>query len=196
MIDNTNKSQRKLEKDTEDDALWKYATQDVTPLAGKTHTSEKKAAPSRKKSKDRKRENIQEKTNTLAPASPDASSLSSNDHQTDKRTAQRLKRGQIPIDARLDLHGMSQSEAYSNLHSFILSCVHQKHKCVLIITGKGRPRHGNTPLHEQKQGILKTRTPQWLNEKQLKEHILRIEPAQPRDGGTGALYVLLRRKKD
>lgn len=106
----------------------------------------------------------------------------------DKRTAQRLGRGQLAIEARLDLHGLTQDEAHARLAGFIRRSVAAGKRCVLIITGKGFKPTGET-------GVLRQAVPRWLNEASLRRDIVALRHAQPKDGGEGALYVLLRRDR-
>jgi DNA-nicking Smr family endonuclease len=101
----------------------------------------------------------------------------------DRRTAERLRRGQMPVEARLDLHGLTQAEAHRALCGFIAGARLAGKRCVLIITGHGR----------MSGGVLKAATPRWLAEPGLRAHVLTIAPARPQHGGAGALYVLLRR---
>jgi DNA-nicking Smr family endonuclease len=101
----------------------------------------------------------------------------------DRASAERLKRGRYLIEARLDLHGMTQDEAYCALHRFVPGSRSRGRRCVLVITGHGRTTGG----------ILKTMVPRWLDEPRLRQDLLAVTPAQPRDGGTAALYLLLRR---
>jgi DNA-nicking Smr family endonuclease len=105
----------------------------------------------------------------------------------DRRTADRLRRGQIALDGRLDLHGMTQAAAHDALHDFLLGASERGQRCVLVITGKGR---GGDDA-----GVLKRQVPHWLNMPPLRARIVAIAEAQPRHGGTGALYVLLKRKR-
>ena len=106
----------------------------------------------------------------------------------DKRTAQRLRRGQIRIEGRIDLHGMTRVEAYRNLSDFLKSSAAGGRRCVLVITGKGLSQGAGS-------GILRAEFPGWLNEPALRPLILSFAPAQPRDGGGGAFYVYLRRDR-
>jgi DNA-nicking Smr family endonuclease len=110
----------------------------------------------------------------------------------DRSTAERLKRGKYPIDDRLDLHGMTQERAHRALESFIGAAAREGLRCVVVITGKGlRGRaEGSGDF-----GILRNAVPRWLNESNLRAKILAFTPTQPRDGGGGALYVLLRRNR-
>ncbi len=115
----------------------------------------------------------------------------------DRRTSERLKRGQLPIEARLDLHGMTQDQARRSLDAFITSAHDRGLRAVLIITGKGlKPRARDAEPWEPEPGILKTQTPRWLNEAPNRARVLAFTAAQPRDGGSGALYVLIRRHRE
>ncbi len=103
----------------------------------------------------------------------------------DRATAERLKRGRYPVEARLDLHGMTQAEAHRALAGFVAGSRAIGRRCVLVITGHGR----------MSGGILKAAVPRWLGESELRHHVLAIAPAQPGSGGGGAVYVLLRRRR-
>jgi DNA-nicking Smr family endonuclease len=110
----------------------------------------------------------------------------------DKASAERLKRGQYPIEARIDLHGMTQDDAHGALGDFIAASARAARRCVLVITGKGLRRLGDDrPGGEI--GVLRSAVPRWLNEAPNRARILAFATAQPRDGGGGAFYVLLRR---
>jgi len=115
----------------------------------------------------------------------------------DRRTSERLKRGQLPIEARLDLHGMTQDQARRSLDAFITQAHDRGLRAVLIITGKGlKPRARDARPWEPEPGILKAQTPRWLNEVPNRARVLAFTAAQPRDGGSGALYVLIRRHRE
>lgn len=105
----------------------------------------------------------------------------------DKRTVERLRRGQIAIEAGIDLHGHTQEEAHRALQAFISAQAGGGRRCVRVVTGKGAFREGG--------GVLKTAVPRWLNEPPLREMVLAFSHARRDDGGEGALYVLLRRKR-
>ncbi len=103
----------------------------------------------------------------------------------DKRTAERFRKGQREIEGRLDLHGMTQDAAWRRLVSTIERAHRDGKRALLVITGKG----------SSGGGVLRTTVPRWLTEAPLKPLVLAHAPAQPKDGGSGALYVLLRRKR-
>lgn len=103
----------------------------------------------------------------------------------DRRTERRLREGAIEIDARLDLHGMRQDEAYGALNAFIARQIKAGHRCLLIITGKGRAG----------TGVLRTKLADWLAASQHAAQILALRPAALRHGGAGAFYVILKKGK-
>jgi DNA-nicking Smr family endonuclease len=105
----------------------------------------------------------------------------------DRRRADRLRRGQLAIEARIDLHGMTQAGAHARLAQFIGGAVAGGKRCVLVVTGIGRG---------ESRGVLRDAVPRWLNEPALRPHVLGFDHAQLKDGGLGALYVLLRRQRE
>lgn len=105
----------------------------------------------------------------------------------DRRKAERLSRGKLPIEATLDLHGLRQAEAHRRLEIFLAESQAAGKRCVLIVTGKG--------LHKEEGGVLRANVPRWLNEAPNRARVLSFDYAQQKHGGTGALYVLLRRRR-
>ena len=106
----------------------------------------------------------------------------------DRRTYDRFKKGQRQIEAVLDLHGLTQEKAHNALIRFVRSCYGSGKRNVLVITGKGQRSGG--------MGVLKRLLPIWLEDTGIfGDCILSVLPAQPKDGGTGAFYVLLRRQR-
>ena len=105
----------------------------------------------------------------------------------DRKTATRLKRGQIKIDGKLDLHGYNQIDAFNIISRYIADSRQNGKRCLLIITGKGSS--------SESTGILRQMLPIWLNEPEIRENVLALEKAQPRDGGSGAFYILIKRNK-
>ena len=104
----------------------------------------------------------------------------------DKRQAERLKRGKTEIEGRIDLHGMTLENAHRRLTDFLEDAQDAGKRAVLVVTGKG-VREGT--------GVIRMQVPRWLNEPRLRPLVLAYEYAQPKDGGMGALYILLRRKR-
>lgn len=102
-----------------------------------------------------------------------------------------LRRGSLPIEARIDLHGMYQAEAHAALTGFILRARAAGHAHVLVVTGKGGP-----DFHEAfaERGVLRRSVPHWLRGPDLRGIVLGFEEAARHHGGSGALYVRLRRR--
>ena len=117
----------------------------------------------------------------------------------DRRKARRIASGMIEIEARLDLHGLTQSDAHSRLIGFLQGAAARGMRTVLVITGKGggrrQPSPGSAWWETDEVGILRRAMPRWLAEPPLRAVVLGCEPASPRHGGEGAFYVLLRRRK-
>jgi DNA-nicking Smr family endonuclease len=103
----------------------------------------------------------------------------------DRRTAERLRKGEMAIDRRLDLHGMTQANAHASLDRFVRGAWADGARLLLIITGKGSGG----------EGVLRRSLPQWLQAGEHAARVLRMETAQPKHGGGGAFYVLLRRQR-
>lgn len=119
----------------------------------------------------------------------------------DRRTSQRLARGQIQSEARLDLHGMRQNEAHDVLRRFLVHSRREGLRCVLVITGKGESPFSRHTLHSSQfheatdhSGVLRSALPQWLNEAQFRSEVAGFQPAHPKHGGGGAFYIWLRKR--
>jgi DNA-nicking Smr family endonuclease len=109
----------------------------------------------------------------------------------DCRLKQRLARGTAPIDARIDLHGKTQSAAYAQLLSFLRRAQAEGAKFVLVITGKG----GASRDDGSERGVLKRQVPHWLELPEFRGYVVGFERAHAGHGGAGALYVRIRRQK-
>ena len=160
--------------------LWQWATRDAKPLRARTPR-----APAPKPRAEPKPASGPAAAPMVSPRPvlPELSHGAS--PGVDRRTAERLHRGQMEIDGRIDLHGMTQSEAHDALAAFMDKAEGRGWRCVLVITGKGT-RGG---------GVLRAAVPRWLNLAPHRARILSFGAARPKDGGDGALYVLLRRRR-
>lgn len=112
----------------------------------------------------------------------------------DKSTLKKFKREDFKIEATLDLHGLKEDEAFVKVDNFIPQCYNQGKRCVVIITGKGQTIRENDDIFTPK-GILKRQVPQWLNMSRLRAMILIFKHPSEKLGGSGALYILLKRNK-
>ena len=101
-------------------------------------------------------------------------------------TLRRLRRGLFPLDARLDLHGMTLAEARAQLELFLRTMRARNERCVLVVHGKGE----HSP---QGMAVLRGETAAWLSQGPSSEHVAAFATAREVDGGEGAVYVLLRR---
>lgn len=122
----------------------------------------------------------------------------------DGANAERLARGRLEIEARLDLHGHRQDEAERILLDFVRRNHSYGKRCVLVITGKGRslkntareePAAGGRYAIPERRGVLFDLVPEWLASPALTPYVVAFSPAQPKHGGSGALYVYLRRER-
>lgn len=140
-----------------------------------------------------------------APAAPALPPLSP--HRApglDRRMAERLRRGQIEVEATLDLHGMTLAEAERSLAGFLARAQAGGKRCVLVVTGKGlRPRPltpgpeedmpGRPGREERDRGGIRREFPHWLNQPRNRMRVHAFRAAHLRHGGSGAFYVLLRK---
>jgi DNA-nicking Smr family endonuclease len=107
-----------------------------------------------------------------------------------RKEKQKLARGNAAIDARIDLHGMTQAEAYGALRKLLHRCQASGAKFVLVITGKGAPDASRSD-----RGILRRQVPMWLALPEFRRYVLGFDVADMGHGGEGALYVRLRKAR-
>ncbi|WP_375457061.1 Smr/MutS family protein [uncultured Methylobacterium sp.] len=118
---------------------------------------------------------------TFVPAAPGAPGL-------ERRERQRLSRGLLAIEGRIDLHGLYQAEAHAALVGFLMRARAAGHARVLVVTGKGAEDA------YAGRGVLRRSVPHWLRGAELSGLVLGFEEAARHHGGAGALYVRLRRR--
>jgi len=115
----------------------------------------------------------------------------------DGRTEERLRKGQLEPDARLDLHGFTETRAHDVLLNFLRVANSRGHRMIIVVTGKGAKRDPDAPfdleLDRKARGILKTVVPRWLAEPAFARFVAAVRQAHRRHGGEGALYVYLRK---
>ena len=177
---------RKLNKKELD--LWKEVTKDDTKInnyisedmiennintLNKEPTSNKKTSPSYTE----KNQKLQDKL-----------FFNHQKLQVNKRMKSKLGRGLIRPEATLDLHGYNRVEAEKTLKLFINTCINQEKRCILIVTGKRKTTQGA-------KSILRELVPSWLNSEMFSSLVLAHNYAIKKDGGDGARYVLLRKKR-
>ena len=178
----------------EEAALWQRIARDVTPLPRGAVALEEAAEPEEEAPPPPPPKKVKARVRAAPKAAPPPPrpSLPDLDPVTpaglDRRTARRLKRGQLPVEARLDLHGRTQEQAHDALRDFVQESRMARRRCVLVITGKGSVASG-------RGGVLRQMVPRWLNEPALRRHIVAITNAPESSGGAGALYVLLKSRE-
>lgn len=119
----------------------------------------------------------------------------------DRRKQKRFLRGQVDLDARLDLHGENLETAKFKLRQFLTMCYELQHRTVLVITGKGNGGFSRHTLHSRDfyagsnhTGRLRQALPDWLNEFEFRTIVTGFQPSHPKHGGGGAFYIQLRNK--
>ena len=198
---------KRRDVDEGEHALWAEVTRNVKPARGKRpakapppSTPKRVAAkvPLRPQPPARPPKPPPEPLKGLAPALMPGQPMAG----VDGGTAERLRRGRIAPDAVLDLHGLTQDRAYTTLLSFIRRGHAEGQRCLLVITGKGLSRSSAAPASKgfvmpdrARGGVLRTLVPHWLNESDLRSMVVGVQSAHQRHGGTGALYIYLRRKR-
>jgi DNA-nicking Smr family endonuclease len=186
-------SRRRLRED--ESALWRAAMLDVRPLKEKgferpRSPAAEPAAPTKAKSAAKPGPASRAAARPIPPPAalprPHPELAHGKAADLDRRSAERLRRGRLPIDGRLDLHGMTQAAAAERLAEFIAGAQSAGKRCVLVITGKGLAGGG----------ILREQVPRWLNQPPNRGRVLAFDYAQAQHGGMGALYVLLKRRRE
>lgn len=189
----------------EEDKLWRAVVKDAKPLSHAVIVSDSelsREAPTIKPEKtvpiakritsDHFENEINKPARTVAP--PPLTGL-------DRRTSQRLARGQVEAEARLDLHGLRQDEAEDALFRFLARSRAYGLRLVLVITGKGESPFTRHTLHSrhyheapERSGVLRTALPVWLASPRFRAEAAGFQPAHPKHGGGGAFYIRLRKK--
>lgn len=175
--------------------LWTHVTQDVTPSTSENATFAAaleqlfnvNETVVKRPPRIRASMTPPEVSSSPPPLSPPSLAPGKMD-MMDKRTARRLKRGQLAIDGRLDLHGHVQATAHRALESFLERSFYEAHRTVLVITGKGNRGTGQV-------GILKEAVPRWLNQMPIRDWVTGFSYAAVKDGGDGALYIRIKRRR-
>ncbi len=188
----------------DDERLWQHITKNVVPLKGKNKGAAAiHRAPSSSASAPLSPSLSRGPVSAPAKAAALPAKKEKAGREVDRRTDERLRRGQMAIEGRLDLHGMTQAQAQQALSRYLTRAQAQDKRCVLVITGKGRPgkpgpgeEGGRSRSYAPARGILQEKVPEWLRGPPLSGIVLRFHPARPGHGGAGALYVLLRRNRN
>lgn len=181
----------------EERALWDTVTRAIAPLRRRkaarikeaVETEEVVARPPAKPARNAVKTPAAPAAPIQRPGPPPLAPLG-------RRMRQKLARGSEDIDARIDLHGMTQADAHAALVHFLRRAQHNGARVVLVITGKGARNAtsaGADPYAER--GVLKRQVPHWLESAELRPFVVGFESATVGHGGAGALYVRVRKQR-
>ena len=179
---------RKRHLSEEERALWESVARQVKPLRKKPRLAKHSATPTaepqatKPSGSPRPIASVQP-PKPSQPATPPLAPLG-------RREKSRLSRGRSEIDARIDLHGMTQTRAHRALYGFLQRAHSEGHTFVLVITGKGKVGGG-----EAERGVLRRQVPRWLSLPEFRSLVVGFEEAHIGHGGEGALYVRIRRAR-
>lgn len=167
----------------DEEALFRAAMADATPIERRKPT-EPTPPPPRPAVKRSGAPPPVAKPRAATPKSPLEAGKAAD---LDRRTMDRLRKGRMRPEGRLDLHGMTADRALGALNAFLADAQGAGKRCVLVITGKGSMKEGG--------GVIRRELPAWLNAPGNRARVLGFAGAQPADGGGGAFYVLLKRRR-
>jgi DNA-nicking Smr family endonuclease len=166
---------RRLSEDEQN--MWGNVARSVTPIRrARAPDSAKHGEP----------QPAAQPRNTPAAAAVAPSTVPPRLAPIDRRARQKLARGRDPIDARIDLHGMTQAQAHAALARFLRKAQSDDAKYVLVVTGKGR---------EPERGVLRRQVPLWLEQSEFRSLVVGFDTAHVGHGGEGAFYVRVRRRR-
>lgn len=165
----------------EDRVLWSLVARSATPLKGRVLPELPPAGPGVQAGPSGAPSPV---SAVAVAARPKQQHVS---HTLDRPILEKLAKGRMPIEGRVDLHGMTQGEAYSLLYSFLSRAHAGGVRYVLIITGKGSSSGGD--------GVLRRSVPAWLSTPAFRPLVSSHDLAARNHGGAGALYVRLRRTR-
>jgi DNA-nicking Smr family endonuclease len=176
----------------DEEALWSGYARSITPLPPAKSKSKTKSDAKREPPAPAPRA-VKASAPIAARHAPPPLAKSPALAPFDRRSKQRLARGRDAIDARIDLHGMTQSEAHHALASFLRRAQSDGARTVLVVTGKGASKSGHDEYVAR--GVLRRQVPLWLGLPEFRPLIVGFDEAHVSHGGQGALYVRLRRPR-
>jgi len=159
----------------EDKILWKRVAKTVAPRRAERGPKSAKPLPASGPTREDFANMMRLPTDAPAQTKALPQSL-------DLNRDRKVRRGQVEIDAKIDLHDLTQAQAKPALHKALMRASNRNHRCVLVITGKG-PRL---------DGVLRRNFPRWIADPTVRPLIATYAQAHIRHGGTGAWYVFLK----
>ena len=178
---------RRRQLSDEERALWSGFVRSIAPLQRRPISASPTAAGGENKPVPRPAEPRETVRQSRPPAEPPPLA------PLGRRLKQRVARGREPINARIDLHGLTQNEAHAALLRFLQRAQTDGARTVLVVTGKGSGRAERDDFSAR--GVLRRQVPFWLALPEFRSFVLGFEDAHAGHGGQGALYVRLRRSR-
>jgi DNA-nicking Smr family endonuclease len=173
-------------------ALWRAAMKSARPL-GKRIGAEADAEPEERAPAAPRSRSAPPKPQAVTIKAPAMRAITS----IEVKLLRAIRRGTVPIEARLDLHGLTQVSAHERVERFLIHAQARGHRVVLVVTGKGTREAEQAVTGERSErGVLRKLLPRWLALAPMRESIVGLSPAAPRHGGEGALYIQLRRRRE
>ncbi len=177
---------------TEDRILWGKVAKSTRPMPGRMTDIE--AFEAALQAEAESEENIRAATAKAAPVTAQAQEVpatakqpAGRHHPLERPVKRKIAKGRLALEARIDLHGLIQSEAHGMLLDFLLRAHGRGLRHVLVITGKGSSMGS--------EGALKRAVPLWFSKPEFRFLISSYETAAQHHGGEGALYIRLSRAK-
>lgn len=181
----------------EERALWEEVVRDVRKPARRKRLTKAVEPPVARKPEAPR---IAPKPLPVVKAAPPSppKTVKARTFALDGTTSERLKKGKVEPDAKIDLHGLTQAQAHSKLIAFVRRGHERGDRCLLIITGKGsisgkEDSRGFVMPERSKAGVLRTMAPLWLEE--MRALVVGVQSAHRKHGGDGAFYVYLKRTR-
>ena len=179
---------RRRQLSDEDQAMWSGFVRSITPLRP-AKIAAKRTVAAAKAADMTPRPAARQKWQDAPPPPKKSPALA----PFDRRLKQRVARGRDAIDARIDLHGMTQSQAHGALLRFLRRAQADGARIALVVTGKGAGKEARDGRSER--GVLRRQVPMWFALPEFRLFIVGFDEAHVSHGGQGALYVRLRRAR-
>ena len=175
----------------EDTEFWLASLKDVTPIKRPEIVPDSIAVKNKKVIRNETKKEYLSKQDF----SQNSQFLDDNEYGgIDNSTLTKFKREEFKPQAVLDLHGLTENQAFDRVEDFVAKSYNRGLRCIIIITGKGLQHKDEEDIFSPK-GVLRKSVPQWLNLPHLRAAILIYKHPSAKLGGSGALYILLRRNK-
>lgn len=165
----------------EDIEIWGKATKDVTNL-DRSNQIPPKTSPIKTHQKPK----LTSGKISLEISEPRIPVHHPSSFQMDGNLRKKFEAGELEIDGKIDLHGLTLAEAHHQFTRFMIRHIKNNARFLLVITGKG----GQGGI-----GVIRQNLPLWCDDNSIKHHILSFKPAKPKHGGEGACYIFLRKQK-